>query len=289
MPEEARIALPVLLASLVTTAAILLLGWTFGRRGAVEQRGRWALPLALGLGFAAAFAVIAQWRGIQLAERWHWLLPMAMSAMVLGIITAVWRSSSIIQITAIALVMSAVGGLLFHPPPIVEQPWMWKAGLAALILVSWMNLEGLAARRGGVSLPVCLVIVFGGLSFVLVESRQAGFSLLAAGMAAALGVAVVFALRNRNLCLASGAMFVVATVFTGLLAVGWLYSGSEIGAALFVLILIAPAAMWIGELSIVRRMKPWQAMIVRAAVVGAPVLVAAALAMRAIAGGDSEM
>src|SRR4051812_49268733 len=121
MPQEALTALPVLAASFVTTAAILLLAWFAGPQGAMgnagARRGGWAVPLAFGLAFTVAFFVVAKWRGVQLIERWHWLLPMVLSAMALGLLAAACRHVFIASVM-IGVVTSAVAALLFRPPAI---------------------------------------------------------------------------------------------------------------------------------------------------------------------------
>lgn len=154
--------------------------------------------------------------------------------------------------------------------------------LGGLVFASWLNLEWLAQRRPGPSLPLTLWLIFGGLSMVILYSPSANFSLMAASLSAAMGASFIIALLNPRLNLSHGAMHVLATLLAGLLVVGLIYN-QVAPIVSFGLIALAPAMLWIGEAPAVTRLRPWQAVMTRVALAAIPVFIAVLLAMHASA------
>lgn len=260
MGEEASKALPVLLPVIGAVTVLLLLAWQpWRRKKSIETgqwRGHWAAPLAFALAFVIAFVVMEGSRGFQLKDRWHVMLPITGIAGAVGIVVGLWRPGWWVR-AVLAVIVAIAAGWYLRTPASFEQPLLWKGILAAGVLLSWLNLEMLAARRPGPLIPLALIVVFTALSIVLVESYQAKFSLLAASMAACAGVILIMTMFNRAISLASGGTSVIAAVLSSMALIWWPYSREAVGAAPFGLIWATPAALWIAELPGVRRRRPW--------------------------------
>lgn len=274
----------------------MLIAWWPSRSNATTFR-RWACSvsaLACGAAFLISFRVISGPTAIELREGWQWLGPMAAAATVLGMLAGALASSKcrssnghvtigFFEIsTLFGAALAIITAVLLHPPGSIAHPMYWKLMLGGLVFASWLNLEWLAQRRPGPSLPLTLWLIFGGLSMVILYSPSANFSLMAASLSAAMGASFIIALLNPRLNLSHGAMHVLATLLAGLLVVGLIYN-QVAPIVSFGLIALAPAMLWIGEAPAVTRLRPWQAVMTRVALAAIPVFIAVLLAMHASA------
>jgi hypothetical protein len=287
MNQEARQALTVLLPAMVTAAAVLLAAWRPWQRAARVEHGDWGGALAVGLGFIAAFYFVAGARGFQLHERWHWLWMIANAAMALGVVASFARANSLMKILS-GTALAGATGALFMPPGSAANPVLWKAGLGASVLMVWMMSEPLAQRRRGVAMPIAMVIVLAGLSIIMLQTRQAGYSLLAAALSAMCGVATVIALLNPRFTFANGAMHVLSAMLASLCAIGWLYNFTDVPVWPFALLIVSPLMMWVGELPRLARLRPWQRAGITVAVATIPVAIAVGWAVFVIESGVDE-
>jgi len=272
--------LAVLPAFAIAAAIMLIAWWPRHRKATAGANPRWAAPIALGLGFLIAFTIVAGQRGWMLAERWHWLAPIVMAATVLGVIAGLMCQRAAPQWICAALAAVATAGLL-HVPPGASHPLMWKLATGGLMFGAWICAETLAARRPGVSTPIAWSMIFAGLSIVLLESRLANFSLLAGSVAAMLGGIAVVALINRTVTLSRGGAIIIATFLSALSIQGLLYRAEDaVQWPCYVPIIAAPWSMWIAEIPAFKRMRPWQLVALRIALVVLTVGAAAAVAMK---------
>ena len=285
MNQEARTALPLLLPALAAALAFFLAAWRPWQWAAPVRNGHWGGAVALGVGFIIAFITLAGSRGLRLTDRWHWIALMATVAASLGLAASLWRPGFALRLATGAVMAVSVGSLL-HPPASAAHPFAWKAALAILAFLLWGNFEALGTRRTGVLLPAVIVVTCGGLSVVLLNAQQAGFSLLAAAVAAVAGMGLLVALFAPAFSLAQGGSYVAGSMLAALCMLGWLYSTSELTIWPLVLILASPLATWVAVLPSVRRMRPWQSALVATIAVAVPVIIAVALSLNA--SGDEE-
>ncbi len=129
------------------------------------------------------------------------------------------------------------------------------SGFATVILVYalWSSLERLARRRAGPSLPLALWAACAGTAVLLLENRSALQAQLAGSLAAALGAAIVVAFLVRGAHLPTGAIAILALVVSALLRQASLY---DLPTECWVLVAVAFAAPWIGEIPALRRRSP---------------------------------
>lgn len=260
MSEQIRTALPVLLPVIGAVTALLMLAWQPWRKttDVEHRRGCWAAPVAFALAFVIAFAVIEGTRGFQLKDRWHWMLRIAGTGSALGVIAAIWRPAFATRLI-FALLLALSAGALLRLPADFSSPVLWKAAFGGVVLIAWLNLDGLAKRSPGARLPLALAIVFTALSMILLQSYQAKFSLLAAAMAACCGIIVVFALLDRRINLGSGGALASTAILASMVFIWWLYCRDTVGTWPFALILLSPAGLWPCEWLAASRSKPWRA------------------------------
>lgn len=257
MGHEARQAMTVLVPAMIAAAAVLLASWRPWQRATRVEHGYWGGAAALGAGCLAAFYFVAGGRGFQLHERWHWLWMIASAAMGLGLIASFVRANLLMKILS-GIALAGATAALFMPPRSAANPLVWKAGLGASVLIFWMLSEPLANKRRGVSLPIAMAVVFAGASIVLLQTRQAGYSLMAAALSSMCGVSMMIAILNRRFSFANGAMHVIGAMLTSLCVIGWLYNLTDVPVWPFALLMVSPLAMWIGELRPIALLRPWQ-------------------------------
>ena len=285
MSEELQTALPVVVPAALIAAAVMLVAWwplrRSDRRSQPLANAWWAGACAVGVSFIAGLWQIADdWPGLPPKQRWMWLMPMAIAATVLGMVSGWLQPRHVVQL-AVGLLLALSATLLLHPPPAVDQPWLWKLGLGAAVLIVWLCLEVQAERHPGPSLPLAMTIVFTGVSLVIKESRFAMLSLSAAAASAAWGSVLLISIFNSKLRVSRGPMHVAAMLLPAMLVLGEFDRRGGVSIASFLLLAIAPLMLWLGELPPLRTRRPWQAALARAALVAVPVLIAVVLAMRA--------
>src|SRR6185295_2230210 len=146
MSDQMHIAVAALWPSAATAFLILLVSWWPWRKSRNPRLERMGSVLAFGAAFIVGFLHINGTDTIHLRERWHWLLPIAAAATLLGLISsASWPSKLIRLICGILLVIETVW--LLHPPGTLEEkiiirdPQMWRMVLGGLVLLHWISLE----------------------------------------------------------------------------------------------------------------------------------------------------
>lgn len=287
MSERARIALEALWPAATVSAIVMAIAlpWLGGRKA--PGRGQWAPPLALGLGaLATMIQVTNAWPSLKPHERWHWLLPMALAACVIGVTGSLVHRAIVLRIAA-ALALGGAMALMLHPLATTAQPLAWRLGLGVLVILLWFEMEPLADRRAGPALPIALWIAFGGLSLVLEQSRFALLSLCAAGAATSAAVIAVAAFVRPGLSLARGGVYVAAALLASMATVGWLYNRSDVPLACFILPVVAPAGVWSIEFRWAKpRLSAWQGLLLAAVATALPVAIAVILAINSTAADD---
>lgn len=284
MPEQLRIAIPVLWPAMAMVAGLMLVAWwprwdASGAPVAPTRRG-WAGALAFGLGFTAAFCVIVNGMPkFPPPEKWQWLLVMVGAATGFGVAAGI-ADRALPARWFLGFASAACVGWLFHPIASIENPWLVRGVVALATFIAWMGIESSARVHRGFVTPLLLSIMFTGVSLVILHGGNANISLLAAAMSAALGVVTVIGLLLPPLCLGGGASHVLAATLVALCATAWMYGlGTPVTLGLLA---GAPLTMRVGELA-ASRTNGWKLFIVRFACVVIPVGLAVTLAMIAAA------
>lgn len=273
---------PVLLATVppaLITLIVLALAWRAWRPEAELADGRWGGAAGFGLAFLAGFVAVAGLPHLPPTERWQWIVHLGLVAAALGVVNALrprkpwldWLPSLVLAATAAVL--------LRHPSS--DAPWTWNLGVAAAVAFLWLTLEPLAQRARGVAVPLTLLLTFGATAIIILLSGFESLARLTAVLAACAAGATIVAWRVPAISLAAGATAVTAAVLPGLLFLGQAYSYSEVPGICFVLPLLAPAMSGLGELPVMRRLKPPVRLLARMAAILLPLGIAVGLAMAA--------
>jgi hypothetical protein len=266
---------------------LLLIAWP--PRGRLQAPWRLAAGgAAFALAFAASMAQVAGWTTSSPAEiwarvlepeRWQRTLYVALAAAAIGTIAA-WCRRPRWSWWLIGAALAASTAFLLQPPAAPQHTLVSRPLIAVAVLGSWVLLEPLAQRRPGTTMPLALALVMLGAAGVLMQSRNGSLALLAAALATVATVAAGLGGLNRNLCLGRSATAVIAAMLPSLLLVGAWYDFGPLPLICFVLVVAAPAALWIGELEPITRRPPWQTLSLRVGIVTVPVALAVALALR---------
>jgi hypothetical protein len=270
-------------ASAVSCVVVLILARLAGGR----TGGRWGLPLALGIGYALGHAGASEWLTsgelppIPPLNATDWLPWLALVAMIVGLVEALWPSPAwarwenrlLLTVATLWLLIGPIYRSLWEP-----EQWkgaVWVCGLGAGILVFWGVLEGLSCRRGrGMLLP--LAVLAGGTAAALVLSRFLVLGECAIGLAGALGAAWLVSRWWVELSPSGGGVPVVALLLAGLILGGFFYA--ELPAPSALLLAVAPLALLVDRLGPVARWPGWAAGLARFVAVLVPVGAAVALA-----------
>jgi hypothetical protein len=279
MSQEALKALGATWPAVAVAALCMIIAWRPWRCNDGLWGGSWGSVAALGLGFIASFVAMNGWPGYPTPQRWQRLVFIGAAATAAGLVAALMQPRGAWRI-GLGLAACASAARLIDPPPAFANTGIWKAALGIGSGVLWLGLEPLAERRRGASMPLAMCTVFGGVSVILLESRLANFSLLAAAVSSAAGMAMVVAWLNPRVSLAHGAVHVGVALLASLVLTSWFYRDAGVGSASFILVAAAPLALWIGEAPLIARWRPWKTTVLRAAAVGLLVAIGVALAIR---------
>jgi hypothetical protein len=258
--------------------ACALIMWLAARRRSMERlRARaWAAPLALGLAFLLAFAVI---NGFSIAwppnERWKWLGVAGFVAMGLAIISAAWkpfRGGRVLLAVGAAVSM----GALLHPTPVESHPVLLRVAVAAIVFAAAVSLTAIRLVQRGAIGPLTTSICFIGAAFVALRSGFGTLSLMIWAVALALMVMTIAAWRWPQLEFAPGGALWCATMLPVLMGVAADdgYNTGDVPRWCFAVIAAAPLMLWLGEWRGVQARSFALAACIRIGLVTAPVIAA---------------
>ncbi len=269
--------------AVVLALAALVPSYRLWRRDRTVAGCDWGVALAVGGGFLAggvgAAGIPDRWP----LEKWEWLFVAVAVLTGASLLLALrswrpwrWLLGPSATLLAVVLLTPPGTGHLWETGEAVA--WVWKLLTAATVGLVWLATEPLARRRPGASLPLALLVAVTGGSMVLMLSGNDVLARTLGAAAAALGVCVVVAWRRPSFALTGGATAVLAVTLVGLLSLGRSYSYSEVPLPAYVLPAFAPMLLWIAELPLLAKLRPWQVVLVRLALVSIPVGVAVVLA-----------
>ncbi len=204
-------------------------------------------PAALSVvgGFVTGYALLP-WAPLNPSSHWHWLPYLALFTMLAGpvcLATGVGWLERIALHVAVAIVCAFV--LVPTWEKLQTARLAYVIGLAASIAVISLLLEPLAKRNNGPVFPTLLVFVGATAAVVLGLSGSMKFAQLAGVIAAvafgsALGTVI---LRSESFW--RGAVLPFTVLVLGLLFVGYVNSFSNVPAASYALVGIAPLSLWL--------------------------------------------
>lgn len=284
LAEGSGLMLPVVL--LVTTlavpavvAALVFVGSRRLARRAVSAAGEDAsVPLALGLGYAAAQASSA-WPAfppIDVTDRVVWL---ALVSVISGVVAAVavprllrWGNA----LGLAALVIGGVVGPIFGSTAEPWRDWGWVGLLVLAFVAAGANLDRLSTGLGAWPLGIPLVLTAFGSAVALAVSG----SLVLGRFSASLGVALAtVAALTGGLRLGAGLALPCCAILGALLVGGYAYVESGLPALSAVLLAASPAAAWTARIPALARRSAWVATLATSLVTLIPVVAAVVIAV----------
>ena len=216
-------------------------------------------PFGLALGFATGQIVLVGFPGLLPIDVTLRLPHLALLAAGVGAVEALTKARPKLTWG----LRGAMGGLLLAAllPPALEYRFtgaetvLWPVGLlAACLLFSWV-LDHLSRTTRGVNLPLLLVLLISAAAAALTMTYSAMLGQLAGALAAGVGAMGLAALLLPGRLVWPGATAVTATVFSGLLICGHLYSSLPVQSA--VGLWLAPFLSALASVGPLRRAPAW--------------------------------
>ncbi len=272
----------LVLPASICAAVVFLTGWLFRSHPWVAAGPGWAL--GVGAGFVAGYHAVDGWPPLPPTESQHWLVLVALPAMVLVSCLGPYPHTPLFARVSIRLfqflLAAALAPLLLQS--YLKYDWsggqatMWITNLGTSAIVLWLMTDLLKEWRPGRWVVAALSLVAGGTGVVILMSGsqslgQMGLSL--AGVLAA-GWAVSWVLPNGAVTPAT--VGVALTLLVGLWLNGYYYA--SVTATNAVLLAVSPLAAWLVELLPLRKSPDWRVGVLRVVAIGIPVGVALALA-----------
>jgi hypothetical protein len=215
------------------------------------QRWAWSMPLAVGVGFIIAYAVMARPRW-NTADGPDWLFWLAIPLTGIAVLAAAsrprfeWVRGALAGVVAVVLVKPLSAS--------VPAETMWVvAGVTAVAGVALVWVVGEAGRRLGATWALAaLAVTLGGAGVVIFSSNFRTFGVY--GLAAAAAVARVSMGVFRSPSASRGLALLVVPLLAGLMVAGrfypepgvsWVNFGVLLGSPLLVVVgLVVPAKKW---------------------------------------------
>jgi hypothetical protein len=197
---------------------------------------RTGAPLGLALGFAAGQIALVGFPGIFPVDVTLRLPHLAILAAAVGAVEVFTRAGVRLRWG----LRGALGGLLIVAllPPAIEhrfsgaEVFLWPAGLLVAFLLFSLILDHLSRTTRAANLPLLLVLLISAAAAALTMTYSAMLGQLAGALAAGIGAAGLAALLFPGRSLWPGATAAIATVYSGLLICGHLYSALPVQSAL---------------------------------------------------------
>jgi hypothetical protein len=274
----------ILLPAGLATVLLAISGWWSRRPAVKRRRPAWTPAVALGVGYVVGHIAIRgrpPYPPSLSMDAGHWIAVMAPAAMLLGVIEAAVRLPSWLRWALRAALLMLLLWLMLNgmlsPDSDNRLSWFVLAAIGLAALRFWGDLEALAARVRGPSLPFGLMLIAAGASGVLVASGSLVQGLQGGTLTAILGVLFLASFWHRDRRLLRSGVPVVAVILIGLSMEGFFYS--YVPPASIVLLAIAPGGIWLGRNLAARCRSRWVAGVLTTIAVLVPVGLALATAI----------
>ncbi|HSR66714.1 MAG TPA: hypothetical protein VLU25_02140 [Acidobacteriota bacterium] len=280
-----HIILAIVVPIAVTAACVLVFRALADDRQAGLRRGA---ALGLGLAFAVGHWIILDWPSFPPIDSTRWLAYLALAAALLGLVEGgpklpSWAHWGLRLILAVGTVW-LIGKPIFLNSMQGLQIVLAVVGFSLGLLVLWTEIDQLAARVAGVSVPLALTVLATATSFGLVVSHTASLGQLTGALAAGLGVLAALALLFPELKMNRGSSGVVANLLAGLWVSGYFYASLPLYTVL--LLWLSPSALWLAEAGPLRNLGPFAKAVLRVLLIAIPAGAAVYLAYQANATPD---
>ena len=278
---EAQVLIQGIVFPTVLAAAVFILGFRPWRKKDHYPGGHWSGGIALALAFIVSFISQNGWGILIPTSGRNWIVYLVFALGVIGLPAALQRKSTWSTWMAGPLLVLAIS-LFIKPIDDPTHALLGVPGLCGVSVTLWFLLESLARKRPGASLPLSFLIIFTGIA--IIAALTSGFTFLVAcgALGGASGVAFVISLLNPRFSFQAGATPLLATMPAAILWLqGW-YDYSGVSVACFLLPLLAVPLLWMGELPMITRRRPWIGVAARGLLAAIPVAIAIVLAMNTL-------
>lgn len=262
----------------IAAAAILMLGFRPWRRKEHFDGGLWATGPALAVAFLASYINVHGWGQFLPTSKREWIVHLAVATGVLGCGAALIRKPKWVPWLAGPLLIAAIA-LLIKPIDNPTHALLGVGGLCGVVFILWITLEPLAIRRPGASLPLAFWVIFAGVAVIAEQTGGITFPLYCGALSATCFAAFVTSLLNRRFSFQHGATPLLAAIPATILWLQAWYDYSGVPVACFLLPLLAVPLLWLGELPVITRRRPWIGVAARGLLAAIPVAIAIVLAM----------
>jgi len=252
--------------------------------------------IALGGGFFVGYALL-RFAPLRPEQAWHWLPYAALLACAAGMAESLAKLPSATTWALRTAVAFVLGWLLIPSWPSIapERAW-WILALAAGVLLLWGVFSAVIERMPVLRQSFLLALMCVAAGVVLVQTGSAKFAQLAGVMGAAMGAFWFVeciqrvrgggerppnAIRSFGASALRGAAPGIAVLLPGLTLNGYFSSYSEAPLASYLLVALAPAALYLTTIGPLKRLSTRASLVIQSAAVLAILSGALALTMTA--------
>ncbi|MDX2018503.1 MAG: hypothetical protein SFY95_12800 [Planctomycetota bacterium] len=249
-----------------------------------EGDPRWAAPVVLGLaGIAVPWIALGAVKLPPKAAA-EWIPIFAAVGLALGLLATRVRFGAVVRWLVRGLVLLAAGGApmwrRFADESSRTEAIAWTVGFAMVMAVVWWALERSVDRVRGAGGPgVLLVFAFGASQVLVLGYYSVSLAQIAAGLAAALGVAMVMGLLRPRFTLAFGGVHAVVLVVGPALLQGMLFGQATMPVWWFApAVLASPLMALLADAPMFAKLTGWKAAALRVGLASIPMLAGVGLA-----------
>jgi hypothetical protein len=250
--------LPCALAAICTGLGLWL------GRGQVDRKWPQAgATCGSGLGFCVGYFFF-HWTVLVPEESWHWLLYLALGAMLCGVLTP-WLRWSLRAILVLGLACAA--GYLLVPDfeELAPEKMTWQFLLGSSIFGMWLILDAVLRQRPTVHWGLCFLLTLLAVSLAMAFLPILKFMQLAGLVVAPFAVLAFLEGKARWRGLAWGVVPLFALIVPGLLLLGKFNSDSELPLQPYLWLMSAPLGFALVQLLPERH---WRSMAAYAVLLG---------------------
>jgi hypothetical protein len=258
--------------------AILLAALRAWRPGS-ERQLTWAVPLAVGVGFIAAQAIVDGAPRLPAIEASGWFSLIAAVLTLIAIVVhprlkgVAWASVSTVVVAAVVLLIAwplLVQGQADSVVPLVVR---LVAMTAVAAIVAWLVDRHAAPGPGA---PVVLLVAATGVATAMALCGSARYGQIAGAVASVMGPLALLGFLRRETRLLGGAAWMSYMLLAMMLIAGYIWVDVPVFVTL--LLALAPLGLLAGELPMLRDGSFWKRDGVRVVVTVAIVSIALAVA-----------
>jgi hypothetical protein len=207
---------------------------------------------------------------------WHWLVWLVVVVAMIGSVRLA-SGLTAAERWGLTIITALIAAWLLVPTRASLQPWRltYVLAFAATVVVWWNLLDGVITPKNVVPLPVSLVLTTLVASILIADGTSLRIGSLGAIGAAALAGGALLALGKRDLTLLRSLLGPTAIILSGILLTSHLSDGLTL--PIIALIAACPLVLCLFERGPLARLQGPKAIVVKAALVNGPLLLAIGL------------